>query len=168
MAKGGQLDVREDTPERKKAVLAALEQKYGIVTDACNLVGLERSTFYHWLKNDPEFKAAVDEIQEVAIDYVESKLFERITGVEVMKGVDKETGEMITYSLPPDVPAISLYLKTRGKKRGYIERTEHTGADGKAIQTETHIKIIRDKGIQSPISDTPLESTESSIGEETV
>lgn len=141
MAETEQLDVREETPDRKKAVLAALEDKYGIVTDACRISGVERSTFYHWLKNDPEFKAAVDEIQEVAIDYVESKLFERINGVEVFKGIDKETGEMITYSLPPDVPAISLYLKTRGKKRGYIERTEHTGADGKDLNYTVTLDI---------------------------
>jgi hypothetical protein len=130
MAVNGQMDTREGTPDRKKEVLASLEDHHGIVTDACGKVGLARSTFYEWLKNDPEFKAAVDEIQEVAIDFVESKLFERIKGVEVYKGEDKDTGEMITYTLPPDVPAISLYLKTRGKKRGYVERQEITGADG--------------------------------------
>jgi hypothetical protein len=30
-------------------------------------------------------------------------------------------------------------------KHGYAERTELTGADGKAVITETHVKIIRDK-----------------------
>ncbi len=141
----GQLDIKErpETPERKKALLDALEDKYGIVTDACRSTGVERSTFYEWLKIDPDFKAAVDDIQETAIDYVEGKLFERITGVEVLKGIDKDTGEMITYSLPPDVPAISLYLKTRGKKRGYIERTELTGADGKDL---VPINIIMPSG----------------------
>lgn len=110
--------------DMKRAILDALEEKYGIVTDACRSIGLARSTYYDWLRDDPAFKEAVAEIQEVALDYVEGKLFERITGVEVVKGVDKETGEMITYSLPPDTQAISLYLKTKGKKRGYIERTE--------------------------------------------
>lgn len=140
MAENGQVDTREGTPERKKDVLASLEAHHGIVTDACGKVGLARSTFYEWLKNDPEFKAAVDEIQEVAIDFVESKLFERIKGVEVYKGEDKDTGEMITYTLPPDVPAISLYLKTRGKKRGYIERQELTGADGNPLMPQV-VKI---------------------------
>jgi hypothetical protein len=114
--------------DMKRAILDALEAKYGIVTDACKSIGLARSTFYDWLKTDLEFKAAVDDIQEVALDYVEGKLFERISGVEVVKGVDKE-GNDISYTLPPDVQAISLYLKTRGKKRGYVERTEieHSG-----------------------------------------
>jgi hypothetical protein len=158
----GQVDIKErsETPERKKALLEALEDKYGIVTDACRATGVERSTFYEWLKIDPEFKASVDEIQETAIDYVEGKLFERISGVEVMTHNSK--GEEVVYSLPPDVPAISLYLKTRGKKRGYVERTELTGADGKAMITETHVKIIRDKGIESSPVDTASESAESS------
>jgi hypothetical protein len=74
---------------------------------------------------------AVDEIQEVALDFVEGKLFERIKGVTVIKGFDKE-GNEILYELPPDVQAISLYLKTRGKKRGYFEKQEieHSGQIG--------------------------------------
>lgn len=33
-----------------------------------------------------------------------------------------------------------FYLKTKGKKRGYVERTEITGADG--IPTNFQIEII--------------------------
>ena len=126
----------------KKAILEALEAKHGIVTDACASIGMVSSTFYEWLKNDPEFKAAVDEVQEVAIDYVEGKLFERINGVEVVKGIDKDTGEPIIYSLPPDVPAISLYLKTRGKKRGYVERSEVSPVDTEGNTLQPTINIF--------------------------
>lgn len=122
------------------AILEALEAKHGIVSEACKSIGFARSTFYDWLNTDPTFKLAVDEIQEVAIDYVEGKLFERITGVEVVKGYDKD-GDEIIYSLPPDVQAISLYLKTRGKKRGYYEKTEID------LTTPTAIRIIRDKDV---------------------
>lgn len=127
--------------DTKKAVLEALEAYKGIVTDACRKVGISRQTFYDWLKDDPDFKSAADEIQEVALDFVESKLFERINGVEVIKGIDKESGEEITYSLPPDVQAISLYLRTRGKKRGYVERQEID------LNTPTGIRIIRDTNV---------------------
>lgn len=146
MAETGQVDIKErsETPDRKKALLNELEAKYGIVTDACRAAGVERSTFYEWLKIDPAFKAAVDEIQETAIDYVEGKLFERISGVEVMTHNSK--GEEVVYSLPPDVPAISLYLKTRGKKRGYVERTELTGADGKELMPLIKIVMPDDSG----------------------
>lgn len=107
----------------KKQAIDALEEKRGIVTDACSSIGLARSTFYLWCKDDSEFKAAVDDIQEVALDYVESKLFEKISGVQVKKGEDDD-GEDIVYDLPPSDTAIIFYLKTKGKKRGYIEKSE--------------------------------------------
>lgn len=125
----------DSTDNRKKAVLEALEQCNGIVTSACRSVEVARSTYYQWLKEDAVFKELVDDIQEVAIDYVESKLFEKIEGVEATQrnGTD---GEPVVYSIPPSDTAIIFYLKTKAKKRGYIERQEHTGADGKPIQHE--------------------------------
>lgn len=109
---------------RKKEILQALEDKKGIVSEACKSIGFSRSTFYDWLSNDPEFKAAVADIQETAIDYVEGKLFQKITGVSVSRGMDSETGEPIVYEVPPSDTAIIFYLKTKAKHRGYIERQE--------------------------------------------
>ncbi len=112
----------------KKAVLEALEMQKGIVSAACRSVDMPRSTFYLWMKEDAAFKEAVEDIQEVAIDYVESKLFEKIEGVTVKgKGTYKaEDGEdePNVYEVPPSDTAIIFYLKTKGKKRGYIEKTE--------------------------------------------
>lgn len=107
----------------KEDILKELEKRNGIVSIACKAIGLARSTFYKWLNDDPEFKAAVDDIQEVALDFVESKLMEKINGVQVKKG-ETEEGEDVVYDLPPSDTAIIFYLKTRGKKRGYIERNE--------------------------------------------
>ena len=122
----------------KKEILVALEAYHGIVTDACGSIGLSRSTFYDWLKTDLEFKAAVDEIQETALDFVESKLFQKINGIST-KSHDGEV-----YQQPPSDTAIIFYLKTRGKRRGYIERTELTGADGGPVElTPISIQIIQ-------------------------
>lgn len=107
---------------KKKEILSELEDRKGIVSIACKSIGLARSTFYKWLHDDEEFKKAVDEIQEVAIDYVESKLFEKIDGVW-MKGNDPDDEDNI-YKVPPSDAAIIFYLKTKAKKRGYIERQE--------------------------------------------
>jgi hypothetical protein len=106
----------------KKEILESLENHKGIVTSACASIGCPRSTYYNYYNTDPEFKIAVDDIQDIAIDFVESKLMEKINGITML---DKEKdGETITYTLPPSDTAIIFYLKTKGKKRGYIEKTE--------------------------------------------
>jgi len=112
----------DKTDNNKKAVIEALQETHGIVTDACKKTGVARSTFYQWLTEDVKFKAAVDEAQEQAIDFVEGKLFQKINGIKLGK-ID-EDGEMIVYDQQPSDTAIIFYLKTKAKKRGYIERTE--------------------------------------------
>lgn len=114
--------------DTKKALVVALQTYHGIISDACRKVGISRQTYYDWLKNDPEFKAAAEETQEEAIDFVESKLFEKVSGVKV--GKHDSEGELVVYEQPPSDTAIIFYLKTKAKKRGYIERQEITGADG--------------------------------------
>jgi hypothetical protein len=81
------------------------------------------------LSSDEEFKLAVEEVQEEAIDITESKLFERINGYShpEEKIFNYEGGIVradTTKHYPPDTTAIIFYLKTKGKKRGYIEKTE--------------------------------------------
>lgn len=88
----------------KKALIEALEKSLGVVTTACKLVGVDRSTFYQYVKDDPEFAEAVKDIDEVTIDFAESQLHKQIK--------DGNTTATI------------FYLKTKGKKRGYVEKTE--------------------------------------------
>jgi hypothetical protein len=92
------------TDNNKQMMLEKLEFHLGIVSRACKDANINRSTHYDWMENDPEYSKAVNEISEIAIDAVESELFKQI----------KEG----------NVTAIIFYLKTKGKKRGYIERTE--------------------------------------------
>jgi hypothetical protein len=112
----------------KKDILVALEKHNGIVSVACASIGLSRSTYYLWLKDDQEFKDAVDDIQDVAIDFVESKLMEKINGVSVQSYNSK--GLPVVYEQAPSDTAIIFFLKTKGKKRGYVEKTEveHSGS----------------------------------------
>lgn len=94
------------TDKRKKKVLEALENSLGVVTLAVKNAGISRSTFYQWMNDDAEFKKNVEDVSEIALDFVESKLFKQI----------KEDNTASTI----------FYLKTKGKKRGYVERTEHS------------------------------------------
>lgn len=106
----------------KKDMLAALTASRGIVTEACENAGISRTTHYKWYKEDAEYKAEVDAIQDVALDFAEGKLFERMNGV--LMGKKDKDGGVDTYELPPDNTSIIFYLKTKGKKRGYVERQE--------------------------------------------
>lgn len=107
------------TEQHKKAVIEALEKSLGVVTTACKQVGIGRTQFYEWLK-DPEFKAEVDSIQDIALDFAESQLHQQIK-----KG---------------NTAATIFYLKTKGKRRGYVERQEITGAEG--LPNDIRINII--------------------------
>lgn len=103
-------------------MIEALIKSLGVVTTACNQVGIARKTHYEWYKEDEEYQRSVDDISDVALDFAESMLHKQIQ--------DKDTTATI------------FYLKTKGKKRGYIERTEVTGKDGSPISTTIQIEVI--------------------------
>ena len=108
---------------KKESLLKALEQSLGIVTVACKKADVPRSTFYKWLNEDDEFAKQVKDIENIALDFAESQLHKQIS--------DNSTAATI------------FYLKTKGKKRGYVERQEITGADG--MPTHFEIEIIENK-----------------------
>lgn len=128
----------------KAKMLEALEYYKGIVSTACNSIGLARSTYYMWLDTDKDFADKVSEIQDIAIDFVEGKLFEKINGVTMLgKGGGDE--EDPTYTLPPSDTAIIFYLKTKGKKRGYVEKqeVEHSGSMSVHVTKEEANEIAK-------------------------
>lgn len=92
------------TQLRKDAMIKALEQTLGVVKPACDMVGISRQSHYNWMKEDESYKASVEDIVEVMLDYLESKAMKLVN--------DGDTAMTI------------FMLKTRAKKRGYVERTE--------------------------------------------
>ena len=93
----------------KQKVLTALEKHLGVITTACKEVGLDRSNLYRWMDEDYEFRQAVNEIKDVAIDLAETELHKQIKD--------------------GNITAIIFYLKTQAKNRGYIERQEIANID---------------------------------------
>ena len=91
---------------KKKNMLNLLEQTLGNVSASCKALGITRKTHYNWLQSDEEYKELDSDIKESVVDFAESKLVENIK-----KG--KET-------------SLIFFLKTQGKERGYVERTEHS------------------------------------------
>tara|TARA_R100000231_G_scaffold65607_1_gene52800 strand:- start:146 stop:502 length:357 start_codon:yes stop_codon:yes gene_type:complete len=88
----------------KKKLILELEKNRGLITISCKKVGIHRATYYRWLEKDKDFKEAADEVIELTIDNVESKLHENI---------DDNCKDSIKF-----------YLSTKGKARGYIQRQE--------------------------------------------
>jgi len=120
---------RHSTAIKKSLFLKTLEKTLGVKKDACKLLKIPERTLFNWLRDDSTFVEDVGAIKEVALDFVESKMFEKIAGYE-----HKDTwighfqGEIITKEYtkhyPPSDILIRYYLGTQGKHRGYIERTE--------------------------------------------
>jgi hypothetical protein len=108
---------------KKEQLLKALEKSLGIVSTACESIGISRTTYYKYYNEDKDFKWSVDSIGDIALDCAESQLFELI----------KEK----------NITAIIFYLKTKGKKRGYIEKQEVNHNSNNI----TGIRLISDRGV---------------------
>ena len=106
----------------KKNLLDGLRKYRGIITSACQYANLDRQTFYNYKNDDHEFAKSILDIEEEAIDFVEGKLHEKINGIECVAFA--KDGTPTVYEQPPSDTAIIFYLKTKAKKRGYVERSE--------------------------------------------
>jgi len=96
--------------ERKEQLIRAVKESKGLLTLAAAKAGVTYWTLWKYSTEFPEVKAACEEAKESMLDFTEGKLFQAI-----------QEGNMT---------AIIFFLKTQGKKRGYIERAEITGAEG--------------------------------------
>ena len=115
--------VRERMEKGKEEVLQQLNNNSGIVASACKAAGISRYTFYEWCKNDPEFAEKVEDIKELQKDFCEALILKKM----------KEG----------DTTMIIFYAKTKMKDRGYIERQEFTGADGRPRVTAQQIDLSK-------------------------
>jgi hypothetical protein len=107
---------------KKEAMIQALTASLGNVSEACENMGLSRTIHYEWLKDDPEYSAAVASLKNVALDFAESQLKKLMEGAE--RQALTHDGEVVTIKDAPNTSAVIFYLKTQGKQRGYIERQE--------------------------------------------
>lgn len=119
--------------EKFKRVLKA---KAGNISEVAKALKVSRSIVYLWMNEDEEFRQACDDNNESLIDFAESKLLTSINN-----GSDTAT---------------IFFLKTKGRNRGYVEKSEidHT-TKGESLnkgyekltdeELEKKIKELRDK-----------------------
>lgn len=94
------------TPEQ---VIAALKAKHGMVAFAARALGCTSKTLYNMMNRHPEIAENLVDIRAQMLDLAESALFKQI-------GLGS-------------LPAITFYLRTQGKDRGYVERTQFSGVN---------------------------------------
>ncbi len=115
-------------------VADALRASGGIMTQAAKLLK-DETGLGHYGKSDmirsyidryPELQAVVKSIEGETLDLAETKL------ISMMKKGGKN-----------QLRAVCFYLKCKGKGRGYVGRSEVTGADGVPLYPERHIDLSR-------------------------
>jgi len=115
---------QEKTKKNKELLLKALEKNLGIVTPSCKEVGVSRNAFYTYYKDDDIFRSAVDDINEITLDFAETQLLKNI----------KEGSER----------SILFYMKYKARKRGYTDSIDIT-TGGDKIVTDIKVNIVLPK-----------------------
>jgi hypothetical protein len=90
-----------------------LAVKRGNVAATARALGVHRTTIHRRIQKSPVLQAALEEARETMLDNAERQLYDE--------------------ALDGNTAALIFFLKTQGKSRGYTERHELTGADGKAV-----------------------------------
>lgn len=120
-----------DNIEQKKSMISAMEVSLGILTQALKIVKIDARRHHKWMREDEDYAYEIRQIQEMCLDFAEQKLFELIRGVD--RQVVTNKGDIVVIKEPPNVAAVLFYLKTKGKHRGYVERQELTGEEGRPV-----------------------------------
>lgn len=96
-----------------KQVIQALQNNRGLVTQAAEELKAGVRTIYDYADRYPTIKETIKTLKESRLDYTEGKLYDLIDKCEPS--------------------AIFFHLKTQGKHRGFVERQELSGPDGKKM-----------------------------------
>jgi len=109
-------------------MIAALQATKGMAYLAAKRLGCSHDTVLRYCQRYPTVQAAKDAERGEMIDTAELKLWTSIQNGEAW--------------------GITLALKTLGKDRGYVERTEQTGKDGAPLNEV--VKVVMSKQEDTP------------------
>lgn len=104
-----------DTKTKKRQFLMHyFDQQY--VSMACTRTGISRSLYKKWRVEDPIFADLADQVIDARLDLAEHMLLNNIV-------VGKET-------------SLIFFLKTIGRKRGYVQEDEKQNTDNTLTESE--------------------------------
>jgi hypothetical protein len=92
-------------------IIDALQGSRGVIKDAALTLKCDRSQLSRRISGDDELKQVRKDVFETFVDEVEHKYYDK------MMATEKES-------------LLIFFMKCHGKKRGWVERQELTGAEG--------------------------------------
>ena len=104
----------------------AIKDKRGNLAAVGRHFGVSRQYISKRVKDSAKLKKAWDEARETMLDNAETELYEQ--------------------ALDGNTSALIFYMKTQGKRRGYVERQEFTGKDGDDLTINF---VWKDSGIDN-------------------
>ncbi|OGW36957.1 MAG: hypothetical protein A2Y97_10150 [Nitrospirae bacterium RBG_13_39_12] len=120
----------------EEQIIQALEAKAGFISEAAKALNVTYEAIRKRVAKNKRLQQAFDQIKERKLDFAESKLMKQI-----------EEGNL---------GAICFFLKCQGKRRGWVERQEMSGPEGRPID-------LRFKKSPKDMTDDELESVVRSI-----
>lgn len=103
-----------------QAIKDAIRLKRGNISAVARSFDVSRNAIDNRINKSDVLKEALQEARNTMLDNAETALYD-----DALNG---------------NTTALIFFLKTQGKSRGYIERQEHTGADGDVIR----VKVTND------------------------
>lgn len=132
----------------------------GRVDKACQSANVDRSTFYDWLKADPDYKAAFEAAQERTTRMLEDEAFRR-----AFDGVDEpvfhqgqECGKIRRYS-----DTLLIFLLKAQNPAKYREKFDHTH-HGTVSVVNFVGDVLADAAAADPEANVGTESAEPQAG----
>jgi hypothetical protein len=163
----------EHTAQQKRTLLEELRKTLGVVETACQRTKIGRTTHYRWLKTDKKYAAEVAEIENIGLDFGETQLHKLMQGYSVpdskvflVEHTEIKGGKAVTTKKPlvvpivkhhgPDASAVIFFLKSKGKLRGYIEKTQ--------VENQSKVEVMTMKvEIVPAIGGIPLAGSEKEV-----
>jgi len=118
--------IKKDTDPRVTAKLMRIAEKAALMgfrnNKIADLLDIAEKTFYHWLREDPNFREAINKGRHTRNLDVVKALYDRATGMTITKEQGYSLGEgqfrveKLKQELAPDVEACKYILSTREPK----------------------------------------------------
>lgn len=147
----------ESTIRNKAAFVKAYAGSLMTVSTACEQIGINRSTYYEWLKTDPAFKAAIIEAEQSQHHMVEDQLLQacrigdgpsvrfyldrRVPQYKAKQVLEHHVGDRTLEDLLDDDNALPNATDPIGIDRGAAKNSEQAEGSS-AVQTERSPEVL--------------------------